>query len=161
LDVGGYCTSFARLLAGVVSGQPFAEPVQLHAVGFRGPTGADELTTALVSFASGLTAALTCAVHHRVGTEAVLYGELGQIVVPDPWIPQGVRQGLETSFSVRREGRAEETVTIRTDRPTYALQAELVAASLQNLEAPWPAMSWADTVGNMRALDSWRAALKP
>jgi predicted dehydrogenase len=160
LDVGGYCTSFARLLAGVVSGQPFAEPVQLHAVGFRGPTGADELTTALVSFASGLTAALTCAVHHRVGTEAVLYGELGQIVVPDPWIPQGVRQGLETSFSVRREGQAEETVTIRTDRPTYALQAELVAASLQNLEAPWPAMTWADTLGNMRALDSWRAALK-
>jgi len=160
LDVGGYCMSFARLLAGVVSGQPFAEPVRIDAVGFRGPTGADELTTALVAFDSGLTAALTCAVHHRVGTEAVLYGELGQIVVPDPWIPQGLRQSLETSFSVRREGQAEETVSIRTDRPTYALQAELVASSLQNLEAPWPAMTWADTIGNMRALDSWRAQLR-
>lgn len=160
LDVGGYCMSFARLLAGVVTGQPFAEPTRIDAVGFRGPTGADELTTALVAFESGLTAALTCAVHHRVGTEAVLYGELGQIVVPDPWIPQGLRQSLETSFSVRREGQAEETVTIRTDRPTYALQAELVASSLQNLEAPWPAMTWADTVGNMRALDAWRAQVR-
>lgn len=160
LDVGGYCMSFARLLAGVVSGQPFAEPVRIDAVGFRGPTGADELTTALVAFASGLTAALTCAVHHRVGTEAVIYGELGQIVVPDPWIPQGLRQSLETSFSVRREGQAEETITIRTDRPTYALQAELVAASLPNLEAPWPAMTWADTIGNMRALDAWRAQVR-
>lgn len=159
LDVGGYCMSFARLLAGVVSGQPFAEPVRIDAVGFRGPTGADELTTALVAFESGLTAALTCAVHHRVGTEAVLYGELGQIVVPDPWIPQGLRQSLETSFSVRREGQAEETVSIRTDRPTYALQAEIVAASLQNLEAPWPAMTWDDTIGNMRALDEWRSRL--
>jgi len=160
LDVGGYCMSFARLLAGIVTGQPFAEPAQLSAVGFRGPTGADELATALVTFPSGLTAALTCAVHHRVGTEAVLYGERGQIVVPDPWIPQGLRQGLETSFSVRREGQPEETVTIRTDRPTYALQAELVAMSLNGVEAPWPAMTWADTLGNMRALDAWRAAVK-
>ncbi|MES1186132.1 MAG: Gfo/Idh/MocA family oxidoreductase [Myxococcales bacterium] len=160
LDVGGYCMSFARLLAGIVTGQPFAEPAQLSAAGFRGPTGADELATALVTFPSGLTAALTCAVHHRVGTEAVLYGERGQIVVPDPWIPQGLRQGLETSFSVRREGQPEETVTIRTDRPTYALQAELVAMSLNGLEAPWPAMTWADTLGNMRALDAWRAAVK-
>jgi predicted dehydrogenase len=160
LDVGGYCMSFARLLAGVVSGQPFAEPAQLSAVGFRGPTGADELATALVTFPSGLTAALTCAVHHRVGTEAVLYGERGQIVIADPWIPQGLRQGLETSFSVRREGQPEETVTIRTDRPTYALQAELVAMSLNGVEAPWPAMTWADTLGNMRALDAWRAAVK-
>jgi predicted dehydrogenase len=159
LDVGGYCTSFARLLAGIASGQPFAEPVKLAAAGFRGPTGADELATALLTFASGLTATLTCAVHHRVGTEAVLYGELGQIVIPDPWIPQGARQGLQTSFTVKREGQAAETVRIRTDRPTYALQAELVATSLQGLEAPWPAMSWADTLGNMRALDEWRSAL--
>jgi predicted dehydrogenase len=159
LDVGGYCTSFARLLAGIASGQPFAEPVKVAAAGFRGPTGADELATALLTFASGLTATLTCAVHHRVGTEAVLYGELGQIVIPDPWIPQGARQGLQTSFTVKREGQVAETVTIRTDRPTYALQAELVATSLQGLEAPWPAMSWADTIGNMRVLDEWRRAL--
>jgi predicted dehydrogenase len=159
LDVGGYCMSFARLLAGVVSGKPFAEPTRIEAVGFEGPTGADEITTALVAFASGLSATLTCAVHHRVGSEAVLYGESGKIVLPDPWIPQGVRQALETSFRVEREGVASETVTIHTTRPTYALQAELVAASLQNLEAPWPAMSWADTLGNMRALDAWRASL--
>ena len=159
LDVGGYCTSFARLLAGVISGQPFAEPVKFEAAGFRGPTGADELATALLTFASGLTAALTCAVHHRVGTEAVLYGELGQIVIPDPWIPQGARQSLETSFTMKREGQADETITLRTDRPTYALQAELVATCLQNLEAPWPAMTWADTLGNMRALDKWRNSL--
>jgi predicted dehydrogenase len=159
LDVGGYCTSFARLLAGFVSGRPFAEPTRVQAVGYRGPTGADELTTALLSFESGLSATLTCAVHHRVGTEAVLFGELGRIVLPDPWIPQGQRQSLETSFTVAREGQAEETVTIRTDRPTYALQAELVATSLQNLEAPWPAMSWADSLGNMRVLDAWRACI--
>jgi predicted dehydrogenase len=159
LDVGGYCLSFARLLAGVATGQPFAEPIRLQAVGYKGPTGADEISTAIVAFESGLTATLTCAVHHRVGTETVLYGERGRIVLPDPWIPQGLRQALETSFTVAREGEADEVVRIVTDRPTYALQAELVARALENLEAPWPAMSWADTLGNMRALDTWRACL--
>jgi predicted dehydrogenase len=159
LDVGGYCTSLARLLAGVVTGKPFAEPTKLEAVGFKGPTGADEITTAIVTFASGLSATLTCAVHHRVGTEAVLYGDAGRIVLPDPWIPQGVRQSLETSFSVEREGHPSEVVTVRTELATYALQAEFVASSLGTLQAPWPAMSWEDTLGNMRALDAWRGCI--
>jgi predicted dehydrogenase len=163
LDVGGYCMSLARLLAGLSRGAPFAEPTRLEAVGVLGPTGADEISTALLSFESGLTAALTCAVHHDVGTETVLYGELGQIVLPNPWIPQGVRQGLETRFLVVREGQADDVVTVRTERPTYAIQAELVAAAIEQggvLEAPWPAMSWADTLGNMRALDAWRARVR-
>lgn len=159
LDVGGYTTSFARLIAGVAQGKPFAEPKRLHAVGFRGPTGADELSTAVLEFDGGLTAALTCAVHHRVGTQAVIYGETGSIVLPDPWIPQGTRQGLETGFSVLREGQPAEAVTVRTELPTYAVQAELVARHLDAHEAPWPAMSWADTLGNMRCLDQWRASL--
>lgn len=159
LDVGGYTTSFARLIAGVVEGKPFAEPKRLQAVGYRGPTGADELSTALLEFDSGLTATLTCAVHHRVGTQAVIYGEVGSIVLPDPWIPQGARQALETGFTVWREGEAPETVTVRTELPTYAVQAELVARHLDAQQAPWPAMSWSDTLGNMRCLDQWRAAL--
>jgi predicted dehydrogenase len=159
LDVGGYTTSFARLVAGVAQGKAFAEPTQLHAVGHRGPTGADELTTALLEFEGGFSAALTCAVHHRVGTQAVIYGESGRIELPDPWIPQGARQSLQTSFTVLREGQAAETVTVQTELPTYAVQAELVARSLDRQEAPWPAMSWADTLGNMRCLDRWRAQL--
>jgi predicted dehydrogenase len=160
LDVGGYVMSFARLLAGVTTGKPFAEPTSIQGAGYVGPTGADELATATVGFASGLTATLTCAVHHRVGTEATLYGERGRIVLPDPWIPQGVRQSVQTSYSILREGATEEVVSITTPHPTYAVQAELVASALPNQEAPWPAMSWADTLGNMRALDAWRACLQ-
>jgi predicted dehydrogenase len=161
LDVGGYCLSFARLLAGISLGKPFAEPTRLEAVSFQGPTGVEEISTALLAFESGLTATLTCAVHHRVGTETVLYGEKGHVVLPDAWIPQGARQGLETGFIVSREGCPSEAVTIRTQRPTYALQAELVARAIQEsamTEAPWPAMTWADTLGNMRSIDAWRAS---
>jgi predicted dehydrogenase len=159
LDVGGYPVSFARLLAGVVEGTPFAEPMRLQATGASGPTGADELASALLTFASGFTAACTAAVYHDVGTMAVVFGERGKIVLPDPWIPGSRRQGLTTEMVIHREGRAPETVEVRTEKATYAIEADLVAETLPALEPPWPAMSLADTLGNMRALDAWRAAL--
>jgi hypothetical protein len=50
-------------------------------------------------------------------------------------------------------------VVIKTDLPTYGIEAELVADTLPALEPAWPAMTWADTLGNMRVLDAWKAAL--
>jgi hypothetical protein len=42
---------------------------------------------------------------------------------------------------------------------TYALEAELVADTLPAAEVSWPAMTWADTLGNMRVMEAWRAQL--
>jgi predicted dehydrogenase len=159
LDVGGYPVSFARLVAGIVEGKPFAEPVALEAVGHLGPTGADELASAILRFSSGFTAEVTCAVHHEVGRLAVVFGELGRIMLPDPWIPGGDRQGRETSFWIHRDGAEPERVNVHTETATYAIEAELVAATLPAVEAPWPAMTWADSLANMRVLDTWRARL--
>jgi predicted dehydrogenase len=159
LDVGGYPVSLARLLAGVVERTPFAEPTRVQAAGLIGPTGADEVASALLTFSSGFTAACTAAVHHDVGTTTVVFGENGKIVLPDPWIPGSQRHGLETGFTVFRDGEEPETVTVRTEKGTYAIEAELVADTLPAREAAWPAMSHLDSLGNMRALDAWRAAL--
>ena len=159
LDVGGYPISLARLLAGIVERRPFAEPVKVDAIGAIGPTGVDEITTALLTFASGFTATVTAGVYHDAGTTAVIFGENGKIVITDPWIPGSERHGLETGFTICQDGKKTETVTIRTTKGTYAIEAELVADTLPDKEAAWPAMGWADSLGNMRALDSWRAAL--
>jgi predicted dehydrogenase len=159
LDVGGYPLSFARLIAGVVEEQPFAEPVAFHAHGFVGPLGADELASALLRFRSGMTATLTCAVHHDGGMRAEIYGESGKIVLPQPWIPGGRPDGLDTELILHRDGHGPETIPVRSRVATYALEAELVAATLPAVEARWPAMTWADTLGNMRGLDAWLAAV--
>jgi predicted dehydrogenase len=158
LDVGGYPMSFARLVAGLVEGRAFAEPVELQALGEVGPTGVDELATAALRFASGLTATVTCAVRHDLGTAVTIYGERGRVELPDPWLPGGQRQGLVSSFTIHGEA-APETVTVAAALPIYAVQAELVADAAPALEPPWPAMGWRDTEGNLRALDRWRAGL--
>ena len=160
LDVGGYPVSFARLIAGVVEGVPFADPVALTGSGLIGPTGVDELATAHLTFASGFTASVTSAVSYEVGTSAIVFGERGRIVLPNPWIPSGRRQALETGMTVYRDGEEPETITIRSGKPTYAIETECVADWLPAMEPAWPAMSWADTLGNLRVLDAWRASLR-
>ena len=160
LDVGGYPVSFARLVAGVAERVPFAEPLALTGSGLIGPTGVDELASAHLTFASGFTASVTSALSYDVGTSAAVFGEHGRIVLPNPWIPSGNRHALETGFTVYRDGCEPETVTIRTDRPTYAIEAEYVAHRLPAIEAEWPAMTWADTLGNLRVMDDWSASLR-
>jgi predicted dehydrogenase len=133
--------------------------VKIDAVGAIGPTGVDELTTALLTFASGFTATVTAGVYHDAGTTAVIFGENGKVVISDPWIPSSARHGLETGYTIWQDEKKTETVVIRTTKATYAIEAELVADTLPAKEAAWPAMNWADSLGNMRVLDAWRAAL--
>lgn len=160
LDVGGYPVSFARCVAGLVEGAPFAEPTKLSGWARTGPTGVDELAGAFLTFASGFTAEVSSAVSYELGCTTTVFGDAGRIVLADPWIPEGDRQSLNTGFLVCRDGCELEAVTVRTEKATYAIEAELVADTLPNLEPSAPAMTWQDTLGNMRVLDAWRAAVR-
>ena len=121
---------------------------------------ADELATAELTFASGFTALVRSAVRHDLGTTAVVYGESGKIVLPNPWLPLGNRHGLESAFTICRDGLAPETITVRTNEDIYAIEASYVADAIPRLEPEWPAMSWDDTLGNMRVLERWLVALR-
>jgi predicted dehydrogenase len=160
LDVGCYPASFARLVAGIAAGKPFDEPTALFATAQIGPTGADEQASALLTFASGVTATLGTAIHHATGRSAAIFGEAGSIAIPDPWAPESHRHGRKTSFTIHRDGREPEIVPFDSELDAYALEAELVADALPALEAPWPAMTLADSLGNMKLLDAWQVAAR-
>jgi predicted dehydrogenase len=159
LDVGGYPVSFARLVAGVAAGKPWAEPSKLSAIGQIGPTGVDEFAQASLAFESGVTAELACGIRYDLGCSATIFGEEGSITIGDPWLPGGKRQGLHSHFTLERDGAAPEIVSVDIPRAIYALEAELVADSLPATQASWPAMTWDDTLANLRVMDAWRSAL--
>ena len=153
LDVGGYPVSMARLIAGAATGQAFADPVSVSAVGRIGETGVDEWTTASLGFASGLTASVSCGIRlARENTLRVL-GSEGYLVVAEPWLPSATEP---TTIEVHRVGAEVEEITI-APQGLYAAEADAVAAHLARRQAP--EMSWADSLGNMAALDRWRAEI--
>ena len=156
LDVGGYCTSMARLIAGAATGQAVAEPVQLAAVGHVGEmTHVDEYTIASLLFPGDIVAQLFTGVQVNGENVVRIFGSEGSILLPSPWLP---RTGDDLSILVKKDQEPTiQRIAVDNTRDQYALEADTVAAYIDERQAP--AMTWNDTLGNMKTLDRWRAAL--
>jgi predicted dehydrogenase/aryl-alcohol dehydrogenase-like predicted oxidoreductase len=157
LDVGCYPVSLSRLVAGVAQGKDFVEPLEVKAVGHLGETGVDEWSAAVLRFPGDIVAEVATGV--RVGLENVvrIFGSEGHILVPSPWIVS--REGGSSKIVVQKRGAEPREVVIETDAYLYGLEADVVARDLSRRQARPPAMTWDDTLGNVKALDAWREAV--
>jgi predicted dehydrogenase len=166
LDVGCYPASMARLMAGAAAGQPFLNPTEVKACGVLGPTGVDHYTAATLKFENDIVAEIITGVTCRLPVEATIYGDDGMISVPNPWLPsspcRSARQPLPldtvfppTTILLQAYGKGEpEEIVVEMDRDLFTYEADMVAAHIAERQAP--AMSWDDTLGNIRLLDRWR-----
>ncbi len=168
MDVGCYPVSMARRIAGAAQGRRFANPVvesdgskkemALKAFGKIGEqSGVDEWTTAVVKFPGDVLAELSTSVQLKQGNLVRVWGSTGHLVVPNPWLPDTDRYSgpAETVIELHRDGQAEpELISARSETPLFALEADSVAQHLDARQSP--AMSWADSLGNVQTLDAWR-----
>jgi predicted dehydrogenase/aryl-alcohol dehydrogenase-like predicted oxidoreductase len=160
LDVGGYPVSLARLVAGAAARLPFAEPVTVKGAGIVGSTGVDEVAYGLLTFAGGFSAEIGCAIARSMQNNAVVYGDKGTIELVDPWVPGRNAGPSDATLIITVDGK-NRTEVIRNPNHLFSFEAELASASIANglKQAPYPAMSWADSIGNNAVLDRWRAEL--
>lgn len=114
MDVGCYCISGARLLAG--------EPVRVHGEQITGPSGVDVRFTATLRFPREVVAEFTCSfTHDHEGLEAI--GSEGSLFAGNPW---HCRDGL-----IVVNGREERLPVANS----YKLELENVSAAIRG-EAP-------------------------
>ena len=149
LDVGCYCMSMTRLVAGAVQGKPFAEPTQLKALGNLADTGVDVQAQALLEFSGGLQARLITGLRPNLGEGVTIAGSEAVLRIPSPWFADHPVAELE----IETNGKVE-TIKIKSTRPLYSLEIDEVGDHLSAGEAP--AMPIDDSLGNMAALDRWR-----
>lgn len=155
LDVGCYCASLVRLVAGAVSGQPFLDPTEVKATGqIGGESRVDEVAIASLKFPNGVLAQVTTGVRLTLENVVRVWGEEGNILVPSPWVIG--REPGASRIILNQDGRSEEIV-IEETRDIYAIQADTISHYISAGQNP--AMSWADTLGNMQTLDRWRAEI--
>jgi len=157
LDVGGYPVSFARLVAGAAAGRDFLEPGEVAAAGKLGQTGLDAWTAAVLSFPNGVVAQVSTAVEVGLRNDARIFGSEGFIEVPQPWQPG--RFGPPVVIVKGKGDKEPREVSVDCTADLYGIEADVVAANVERRQAPPPSMSWEDTLGNMKALDAWRAAI--
>jgi D-xylose 1-dehydrogenase (NADP+, D-xylono-1,5-lactone-forming) len=131
MDVGCYCVSGSRLVAG-------EEPNVVYGVALPGPTGVDIRFTGVLHFPSGLVAEFSCgftSTHHTL--EAI--GTGGSVMLTNPWQSRPVsivRDGVETQLVAEN---------------AYRLELEDVSRAIRGEAAPL--LGRADAMGQARALD--------
>lgn len=161
LDVGGYPVSMVRLIAGAASGQAFAEPDKVVGVAHLGQSGVDEWASALLHFAGGIVAEVSCSISLNQDNVLRIFGTRGRIEVPDFWFAGGNRDvGLGQIDVIAADG-ARETISVNEQRHVYSFEVDAAGEAILagRQEFAWPGMAWADSLGTLRVLDRWRAAV--
>jgi predicted dehydrogenase len=136
MDVGCYCLSGSRLLAG--------EPEQVYGQQFVGPSGTDWVFTGTMRFAGDVFAQFDCgtALPERDELEAI--GSDGSLVLDDPW------HCGEPVIELRRDTGVERIEVEPAD--SYRLQIENLSDAIRG--AAEPLLGREDAVGQARAIDS-------
>jgi xylose dehydrogenase (NAD/NADP) len=144
MDVGCYCVSAARLLAG--------EPERVTGVQVLGGDGVDVVFAGAMSFPDGVVAHFDAGLALPPRDELEVVGDAGSLFLDDPW------HARRPVIEVRRGEQVERVETPPVD--SYRLEAENFSAAVRG-EAE-PLLGREDAVGQARAIDAlYRAAQPP
>ena len=157
LDVGLYPISFSRLISGVATGEKFLEPNFINAEGRIGDTGVDEVAHANLEFKNGIKAKVSTAIRESMKNNAIILGSEGTIELPDPWMPGRNGGPYHAKIIINKNGQ-EEVIELKGPEHLFFFEAELASQCIakKKIQPPHPAMTWEDTLGNLKALDTWR-----
>jgi xylose dehydrogenase (NAD/NADP) len=132
MDVGCYCVSASRLVAG-------AEPERVSGEALMGPSGVDVRFTGMLRFPNGVVSGIASGfgADHR-GLEVI--GSQGTLVVADPWQP--------TEGRIVVDGREERTPAA----DPYQCEIEDMSEAIRGLHPP--RLGRADALGQARTIDA-------
>ncbi len=136
MDVGCYCVSGARLLAG--------EPERVYGEQVLGESGVDELFTGSMHFPGDVVAQFDCGLVLPVRDELEAIGEQGSLFLDDPW------HCRSPVIELRSGAGTKEIAVERAD--TYHLQLENMSDAIRGRSDPL--LGRKDAVGQARAIDA-------
>ena len=140
MDLGCYCVSAARMLAG--------EPDQVSAFQTLGGNGVDVAFTGIMSFAGGVLAHFDSGLALAQRHELEVVGDEGTLFLDDPW---ACRKPL---IELRRPDLVERIRTPLAD--SYGLEVENFSAAIRGEAASL--LGRADAVGQARTIEALYSA---
>jgi D-xylose 1-dehydrogenase (NADP+, D-xylono-1,5-lactone-forming) len=136
MDVGCYCVSGARLLAG--------EPERVHAEQVVGGDGVDIRMAATMRFPGDVLASFDCGLALTGRDELEAVGDEGSLFLDDPW------HCVEPVIELRRDGGVERIEVERAN--PYRLELENLSDAIRGQADPL--LGRADALGQARAIEA-------
>jgi len=137
MDVGCYCLSGARMVAG-------AEPERVSGEHVLGGDGVDVVFSATLRFPDDVLGQFDCGFVVSARDELEAIGEEGSLFLDDPW------KGRAPMIEVRRDGEVE-AVEVDSADPYACELADFARAARGEMPAPFGA---ADAVAQARAIEA-------
>ena len=139
------------------AGKPFLDPETVQGVAYLGESGVDEWASAVLKFPGGMIAEVSCSVSLAQDNVLRVLGTAGRLEVRDFWFATGHKGGTAIIDIIRPDGK-HEPVEVSESGWLYSFEAEAASRAILagQTEFAAPGMSWADTLGNLQALDRWR-----
>ena len=163
MDVGCYPASMARLIAGAATGKDVAEPTQVKAVAHLESTGVDGYAVAVCKFPSptgDILAQLGTGVAVNQENAVRILGTEGTIFLKNPWVFE--RTGGDAGhLAVMKKGeKVPREVSLPATVTSFTMEVDTFGDAVRDgaRQPPPPAMTWADSLGNIALLDAWRAS---
>jgi predicted dehydrogenase len=135
MDVGCYCVSGARLVAG--------EPIEMSAFQVLGGEGVDVRFSGVMRFEDDVLGHFDCGIDTAARDELEVVGAEGSLFLDDPW------HSLEPVIEVRGADGAVETVRAEEENP-YACELRDLAAAVAGEREPL--LGRDDAVGQARTI---------
>jgi predicted dehydrogenase/aryl-alcohol dehydrogenase-like predicted oxidoreductase len=160
LDVGGYPVSMARLIAGIGQPNGIAEPDQVVGVGHLGSTGVDEWTAAILRFPNNVIAEVSCSISLAQDNVLRIFGTAGSIEIDQFWFAAGKQGGTAVIRLFDAAGKRQD-IAVEEPRHVYSFEVDAAAEAIRagHREFTYPGMTAADTLGNLKVMDKWRASI--
>ena len=136
MDVGCYCVSGCRTVAG-------AEPERVYAEQVTGGRGVDVALTATLRFPGEVLAVIDCGVSYAPRDELEVVGDAGSLFLDDPW------HGRNAVIEVRRPGTEVERVETGPAN-SYALELADFEAAVRGERDPL--LGREDALGQARTI---------
>jgi D-xylose 1-dehydrogenase (NADP+, D-xylono-1,5-lactone-forming) len=136
MDVGCYCVSGCRLVAG--------EPEHVHGEQVIGPTGVDVVFAGTMRFANDVVGEFDCGLSLPSRDELEVMGSEGALFLDDPW------HAREPVIELRRDDAVERIEVERAD--SYGLELENLSDAIRGRGQPL--LGRADAVGQARAIEA-------
>lgn len=146
LDVGGYCVSVALAILGNT-------PTSVQAVAHYGETGIDESASAMLAFAEGRTAQITCGFRAAEHQRVTVIGTTGVLDVP---LAFTAWHNDPAPLLLTRDGTTESLAIAPAD-PYELMARRFTEAVLRGEPAPYPL---ADSLAVARVVDAIRDAAR-
>ena len=156
MDVGCYCVSFSRLIAG-------SDPVDVKAIATLHERGVDELTTAILKYANGVTAEFTVGMSLQADNSAHVCGDEGFLSVAWPWKPAapGTQIVVRGAVPPRQDANGAagplvapepRVIDVPNARPLYGIEADAFAACV--FDGATPFVTREESIGNARTIEA-------